>query len=72
MFICAAPLVKYYNMTCVDDGAIPFKITCKSFNEYVICDGKSGEILKINFIYADMDTIAIYTEEIDQEIFVFK
>ena len=41
-------------MTYVDDYDKPFKITGQSCNLFVICVGKSGEILHIIFIYAYM------------------
>ena len=56
------PLVKYYHVTYVDYDNKPFIITCQSCNVFVICAGKIGEILYINFLNLVMSTFGIYPE----------
>ena len=60
----SVPLVKKYHAIYVDDEDKPFKITSQCCNVYVIRDGKSIEILYINFINVGMATIWLYPEDI--------
>ena len=65
-------LVKHYHVNYVYDDNKPFIITYKYCNRLIICAGKSGELIFIPFIHADMSTIGILPEDISPGHFFFQ
>ena len=65
-----APLLKRYFVTMKEDDN-QFKITCQRCNVFLICKGRSGELLYITFLHAVLSTLGLYTEELHRGIFYF-
>ena len=70
IFHSFVPLVKNYHVNYEEDDK-PIEIACKHCNGFVRFSGRSGELLYINFIHADMYTIGLYPGELVPENFYF-
>ena len=56
----------------MDEDENKLKITCQHFNGFVICKGRSGELLYIDFLHAVIYTLGLYYEKLVPEIFYFQ
>ena len=63
-------LVNHYFLTMEEDDN-QFKITCQRFNSFVICSGRSVEVLYITFLCDGMSTLGLYPEKLFKENFYF-
>ena len=65
------PLVKYYFAT-MEEADNQLKITCQHCNGFVICKGRSTELVYITFLHSGLSIIGIYPDELVQESFYFQ
>ena len=56
----------------IDEDTNKLIITCKKFNGFEKCKGRSVELLYITFIHAGLSTTGIYPEDLDPEKFYFQ
>ena len=65
------PLAKHYFVTMEEDYN-QLKITCQRCNGFVICSGRSEELLYINFIHAGFFTLGLHPKYLFPENFYFQ